>query len=149
MKTDIVQTAFVAISLVLLAALQDMLPSGAGGAKLPLIQVFALYVALADPARALRSPARFSSRIARSTVGRLAPNRRASASPLGKRSADSNFPASISCRSASSISRYLPVAVFMAMCYCCRAVGAASRAFSASASHCRAFDERGSAWQWG
>ena len=51
MKTDIVQTAFVAISLVLLAALQDMLPSGAGGAKFPLIQTFALYIALADPPR--------------------------------------------------------------------------------------------------
>ena len=48
MKTDLVQIAFVAISLVFLAALQDMLPPGAGGAKLPLIQVFALYVALVD-----------------------------------------------------------------------------------------------------
>lgn len=46
-KTELVQTAFVAISLVLLAALQDMLPSF-GGAKPPLLQVFALYVALAD-----------------------------------------------------------------------------------------------------
>ena len=49
MKTDLVQTAFVAISLVILAALQDMLPSGAGGAKVPLVQVFALYVALFGP----------------------------------------------------------------------------------------------------
>ncbi|MBR1589182.1 MAG: hypothetical protein IJ658_12750 [Kiritimatiellae bacterium] len=49
MKTDLVQTAFVAISLVLLAALQDMSPSCAGGAKIPLVQVFALYVALSDP----------------------------------------------------------------------------------------------------
>lgn len=51
MKTDIVQTAFVVTCLVLLAALQDMLPSGAGGAKFPLIQIFALYIALADPPR--------------------------------------------------------------------------------------------------
>jgi hypothetical protein len=51
MKTEIVQTAFVAICLVLLAALQDMLPSGAGGAKFPLVQVFALYIAIADPPR--------------------------------------------------------------------------------------------------
>ena len=49
MKTDLVQIAFVATSLVALAALQDMLPSGAGGAKVPLVQVFALYVALAGP----------------------------------------------------------------------------------------------------
>ena len=49
MKTDLVQTAFVAISLVILAARQDMLPSGAGGAKVPLVQVFALYVALFGP----------------------------------------------------------------------------------------------------
>ncbi len=49
MKTDLVQIAFVAISLVVLAALQDMLPSGAGGVKAPLVQVFALYVALAAP----------------------------------------------------------------------------------------------------
>ena len=48
MKTDLVQTAFVAISLVFLAALQDMLPSGAGWSKFPLLQVFALYVALVD-----------------------------------------------------------------------------------------------------
>ena len=48
MKTDIVQTAFVAISLVFLAALQDMLPPGASGSKFPLLQVFALYVALVD-----------------------------------------------------------------------------------------------------
>lgn len=48
MKTDLVQTAFVAISLVLLAALQDMLPPGTGGSKIPLLQVFALYVALVD-----------------------------------------------------------------------------------------------------
>lgn len=46
MKTDLAQTAFVAISLVLLAALQDMLPPVAGGAKVPLVQAFALYVAL-------------------------------------------------------------------------------------------------------
>ena len=49
MKTDLVQIAFVATSLVVLAALQDMLPSGAGGAKVPFVQVFALYVALAGP----------------------------------------------------------------------------------------------------
>ena len=49
MKTNLVQIAFVAISLVVLAALQDMLPPGAGGAKVPLVQVFALYVALAAP----------------------------------------------------------------------------------------------------
>lgn len=49
MKTDLAQTAFVAIGIVVLAALQDMLPSGTGGAKVPLVQVFALYVALAGP----------------------------------------------------------------------------------------------------
>jgi hypothetical protein len=51
-KTDLVQTAFVAISLVFLAALQDMLPTGAGWSKFPLLQVFALYVSLVDPPRA-------------------------------------------------------------------------------------------------
>ena len=49
MKTDLVQTAFVTIGLVFLAAAQDMLPSGTGGAKFPLVQVFALYIALANP----------------------------------------------------------------------------------------------------
>ena len=49
MKTDLVQIAFVAVSLVILAALQDMIPPAAGGAKVPLVQVFALYVALSGP----------------------------------------------------------------------------------------------------
>lgn len=49
MKTDLVQIAFVAVSLVILAALQDMIPPGAGGAKVPLVQVFALYVAISGP----------------------------------------------------------------------------------------------------
>ena len=63
MKTDIVQTAFVAISLVFLAALQDMLPSF-GGAKPPLLQAFSLYVALVDPPSAdeRRARARHSIR---------------------------------------------------------------------------------------
>lgn len=47
MKTELVQTAFVVICLVFLAALQDMLPPF-GGAKPPFLQVFALYVALAE-----------------------------------------------------------------------------------------------------
>ena len=58
MKTDLAQTAFVAIGLVFLAALQDMLPSGAGWSKPPLLQVFALYVALVDSPRADESRSR-------------------------------------------------------------------------------------------
>lgn len=58
-KTELVQIAFVAISLVLLAALQDMLPSF-GGAKIPLLQVFALYVALTEPSRASERRSRTS-----------------------------------------------------------------------------------------
>lgn len=46
MKTDLAHTAFVVIGLVLLAALQDIVPPCAGGVKVPLVQVFALYVAL-------------------------------------------------------------------------------------------------------
>ena len=45
MKTDHVQIAFLAIWLVLLAALQDIVPSFCG-AKPPFLLVFALYVAL-------------------------------------------------------------------------------------------------------
>ena len=49
-----------------------------------------------EPARNTRSPARFSSRRARSTVGRETPNRRTSASSLGKRALTANFPPRIS-----------------------------------------------------
>lgn len=59
MKTELVQIAFVAISLVLLAALQDMLPSF-GGTKIPLLQVFALYVALTEPLHASERRSRTS-----------------------------------------------------------------------------------------
>ena len=45
MKTDHVQIAFLAIGLILLAALQDMVPTFCG-AKPPFLLVFALYVAL-------------------------------------------------------------------------------------------------------
>ncbi len=45
MKTDLAKTAFVALGLVLAAAVQDMLPAF-GGAKAPLLQVFALHVAM-------------------------------------------------------------------------------------------------------
>lgn len=47
-KTDLVQTIFLAMGLVFLAALQDMLPQF-GGTKAPLLQVFALYMVFAEP----------------------------------------------------------------------------------------------------
>ncbi len=45
MRTSLVQSAYIAIGLVLAAALQDMLPAF-GGAKAPFLQVFSLHVAL-------------------------------------------------------------------------------------------------------
>ena len=45
MKTSLVQSVYIAIGLVLAAALQDMLPAF-GGVKAPFLQVFALHVAL-------------------------------------------------------------------------------------------------------
>lgn len=53
MKTDHVQIAFLAIGLILLAALQDMVPPFCG-AKPPFLLVFALYVALTASGRARR-----------------------------------------------------------------------------------------------
>ena len=53
MKTDHVQIAFLAIGLILLAALQDMVPPFCG-AKPPFLLVFALYVALTASGRAHR-----------------------------------------------------------------------------------------------
>ena len=53
MKTDHVQIAFLAIGLILLAALQDMVPSFCG-AKPPFLLVFALYVALTTSGRLRR-----------------------------------------------------------------------------------------------
>ena len=53
MKTDYVQIAFLAIGLILLAALQDMVPPFCG-AKPPFLLVFALYVALTASGRARR-----------------------------------------------------------------------------------------------
>jgi len=49
-KTDAVQIAFATVALILAAALQDMLPAF-GGAKTPLLQMFALYVAFRWPGR--------------------------------------------------------------------------------------------------
>ena len=54
MKTDHVQIAFLAIGLILLAALQDMVPPFCG-AKPPFLLVFALYVALTASGRTQRS----------------------------------------------------------------------------------------------
>lgn len=54
MKTDHVQIAFLAIGLILLAALQDMVPPFCG-AKPPFLLVFALYVALTASGQAQRS----------------------------------------------------------------------------------------------
>ena len=53
MKTDHVQIAFLAIGLILLAALQDMVPPFCG-AKPPFLLVFALYVALTASGRPRR-----------------------------------------------------------------------------------------------
>ena len=53
MKTDHVQIAFLAIGLILLAALQDMVPPFCG-AKPPFLLVFALYVALTTSGRSRR-----------------------------------------------------------------------------------------------
>ena len=54
MKTDHVQIAFLAIGLILLAALQDMVPPFCG-AKPPFLLVFALYVALTASGRPQRN----------------------------------------------------------------------------------------------
>ena len=70
-----------------------------------------------EPLRDSRRPSRFSSRSARSTVGRLAPNLRASASSLGKRSCDSYLPFRISRLSVSATARYFAVRPAMATVY--------------------------------
>ena len=56
------------------------------------------------PFRVMISPSRFRSSITRLIVGRLTPNRRASASSLGSLLSPSNFPARMSRRIRSKIS---------------------------------------------